>query len=264
MAEESEKYESRENKEKDLSLDYAFIQSLCEQHKIKVVWGRVEQTAINRLNVILNCNFPEFSDILVKFSPSLVVLTPVIFDDKILKRSIRYWEDDDEVLAALSTLKENAIELVAIEFYLFLSDPNVILRYTHSLDVYEWLKMEPDDDEDDYDDEGDDDTDDTGLSDEYKESLARKVAEDDKFLAAKNETQRQYLAEKILADENLGTWDFKDIFKMALAIFYTEIKPGIEENLLETAKELKTQGLTTKEIAARLGKSAKKIKDLLS
>lgn len=81
---------------------------------------------------------------------------------------------------------------------------------------------------------------------------AKMLVDDERFLLAKNEKQRNYIAADIFDDEIIENGNFQEVIWTATSIFELDVKPKLEKQKRKEVRELKAKGMKKSDIAAEL------------
>jgi hypothetical protein len=92
------------------------------------------------------------------------------------------------------------------------------------------------------------------ISESEKEKIARQIIIDEAYLKTKSVVERREIAIKAASDEGVDHWyNQKLVAEKAEALYMTEIKPKLEEELKAKIKDLKDKGYTKVKIRGELG-----------
>jgi len=95
------------------------------------------------------------------------------------------------------------------------------------------------------------------------EELARRVAIDPRFAAAKKQADKQYVAKTVLRGEEIGAGVLFHIAQQAASIFELEIKPALDEELAKKVNSLRRAGQSPADIAKSLKLTSREVNRLL-
>lgn len=242
------------------------VESWCAEHNVRLIYGEVEshgQLPEVTFKGASGDSHETFLKSLEGASIAAVVIHILRLTRAIWQEKIDELEDAEtpEGKARLREIQkcENLIgRIQMIEIDAFFDKPQLVLQFCHRAD---WDSLFSDDGEI-FAGEAEEPWEDLRTS-PRGEALARRVANDPKFAAAKKQAERQYIAKTVLRDEKMDARDIYHIAQQAASIFEIEIKPTLDAALTDQAEKLKKDGHSTAEIAKRLNLTTREVKRLL-
>ena len=242
------------------------IESWCAEYKVKLIYGEVNTPGQLPEITFAGAGEPSLSEFLQTLSQvplSVLIVNVIRLSREEWQERIDAVEDAEtaEEKARLRELKgcENLVGCVReIALAAFVEKPPLVLTFNH---YAEWDAM------------FEDDANNRFVTDEEKwedprtsprfEELARRVANDQRFAAAKKQAERQYVAKIVLRDEDMDARDLYHVTQQAASIFELEIKPALEEKLAKQVESLHRAGQSVSEIAKSLKLAPREVKRLL-
>lgn len=252
-----------------LEQDKAELVSACIDLSIPFAVGSVTQGSDS--NFVLGIEMaiseaPSLREWLAKCPPSFVGIIPKIahhcdgcfgLSGSLLARELAVRNLMDVVLE-----KQKQVDQKVVGYEVLAIFAGGSVRVSRSILSGAWLlcpmtRPEPDEDEDEdfsYDDDFDDSPE--PLDEGEINDKALVLANSDGFSISRNQAERTHLAQKLFGDE-IGHWDIERIARAAAPVYKLEVLPT-------KVRELSAIGLEPKEIAARIGESLAKVKQILA
>lgn len=242
------------------------VEAWCAEHKVRLIHGEVEnygQLPEVRFKGASGYSHEHFLKSLEDAPIAAVVIHALRFTQATWQSKIDDLEDAEtpEEKARLREVQkcENLIgQVLMIEIDAFFDRPQLVLKFCRPAD---WALLFSED-EADFAGEEQEPWEDPRTSPRI-EALARRVANDPRFAAAKKQAEQQYIAKTVLRDEKTEARDIYHIAQQAASIFEFEIRPTLDAALTAQAEKLKKDGHATAEIAKRLNLTTREIKRLL-
>jgi hypothetical protein len=247
------------------------VEQFCKENNILVFHGEIQKPVfakfkwsndfqttkeyfLNALKLLQPC--PLIIDILEnKILDFLEFANPSEFEDDMFEDE----NDKKEYLSVIDFLKERHNQYVKCDL-LFVNN-NTLFSFQKEcswIDTFYTVFSSADDK---YYSKDDDSLKDDLDSSDF-EKLAKEIANEEDFRKAKSPYERAFQAELWLQKKNIKTKYFQKIFLACEQIFQKEIKPALEEELLQQIRIFKAMKLKKIEVRSRLGISERKLSDL--
>lgn len=244
------------------------LESWCSAQKLNLILGYLEENP--GLPIVQyeghGDNHDDFFQLLDRLNPSALVVQAMCLSREMWQANIDRFTNSSETperntrLQKVKACQDRIGQILVLNVKVFIEHPRLIL--SHQI-LSSWAVDFVSHDEED-NAEWDEQEDQDPKVRKQIETLARRLAQDPRFADAKNREAQAYLAESIFDSESIGEIDSWVLAQKANAIFSVDIKPKLEAELREKAKQLKVQGNSLKNVAEQLGVTVGHVQRLLS